>query len=74
MFSLGKFHESEPHPSFVELLLVPPTLPLQQMFDVTLIFMLGGEDAALKGEEEIEAPTAMTIRIIESTPIPNPHF
>src|SRR5436853_7422318 len=42
IFSLGKFQESEPHPSLVEPLPVPPKLPLQQMFDITLIFILGG--------------------------------
>jgi len=44
------------------------------MSDVTVIFMLGGEEAARKGEEDIEAPTAMIIRIIANTPTPNPHF
>jgi hypothetical protein len=44
------------------------------MLDVTPIFMLGGEKAARKGEEEIEAPTATIIRIMASTPTPNPHF
>jgi len=63
IFSLGKFQESEPHPSLVELPPVPPTLPLQQIFDTTLIFILGGgrvdakaKDAAMNIKKNPKAP------------------
>jgi hypothetical protein len=44
------------------------------MSDVTLIFILGGEEAALNEEEDIEAPTAIMMRIKARMPTPNPHF